>query len=76
MRLISWGMDIDKLRARLMKREGQWILIAAAGGISRKTIARVLFEPGYNPGISTITAIEQGMRAVKYKRPRCKPRKR
>lgn len=57
-------MDIEPLRAALEERRGQWTRIAEAAGLNRKTIERLMSDPGYNPTLATINALWDGLHAT------------
>ena len=61
-------MDYDTLRIRLAARKGQWTEIGAHAGVDRRTIYRLLHEPGYNPTHKTMRNLSLALRAVRAPR--------
>lgn len=50
-------MDIDTIRSDLRALRGRWSQVALIAGVNRKTIERLVADPGYNPTLATMTAI-------------------
>lgn len=57
-------MDLEIVRNRLSERRGQWSRLAAAAGINRKTIERLMSDDGYNPTLATLRAIVEALDAA------------
>lgn len=57
-------MDLEPLRTAIAKRRGQWYRIADAAGLNRKTVERIMADPGYNPTLSTINALWHGVKST------------
>ena len=64
------AMDIEAIKQQLDRRRGQWTVIAEVAGLSRKTLQRIMSDPGYNPTLATITSLEDAIRGTRPKQQR------
>ncbi len=64
-------MDYETLKLKLAARRGKWSELSAQSGVDRRTIYRVIHEPGYNPTYQTLRKLTLALRAVRA--PRSEP---
>lgn len=63
----AWMGELQRIREELASRHGEWTKIAAAAGLSRKTLGRVVANADYMPNVRTLFRIQSGLASVRQK---------
>lgn len=57
--------ELQTMREELALRRGELTKIAAAAGLSRKTLGRVVANADYMPNLRTVLRIQSGLTSVR-----------